>query len=245
MAVVSISRRNFPIHIWLTSYYQEMYHHGLYLQKLNIANSTPKGQRNIMALRRLRLLLSFLQWLCLYVEPLPANTPESFQLTKAQPQRALCYIKSNYSSSILEKLWLSLFQSMWIEHINITIPESLNQALQQSYLFSNEEVETVVKAGAEKEWKDQLSANTEKVLELGAFGAPWFWVRNEQGKEEPFFGSDRYVSRVWKELKNTDAMTGFISCGIFWEYHSRTWRSFQRVLRKLTCDFWMCLLYVL
>lgn len=51
-------------------------------------------------------------------------------------------------------------------------------------------------AGAvEKEWKDKLLANTQKALDLGAFGAPWMWVRNGEGKEEPFFGSDRYVTR--------------------------------------------------
>lgn len=49
-----------------------------------------------------------------------------------------------------------------------------------------------MKAGTEKEWKDKLTANTQKVLDQGAFGAPWMWVQNSNGKEEPFFGSDRY-----------------------------------------------------
>lgn len=38
-----------------------------------------------------------------------------------------------------------------------------------------------------------LVAETEKVLGLGAFGSPWFWVRNAKGEQEPFFGSDRLV----------------------------------------------------
>ena len=50
-----------------------------------------------------------------------------------------------------------------------------------------------MKAAEEKEWKQKLLANTKKVLDQGAFGAPWIWVRNGEGKEEPFFGSDRYV----------------------------------------------------
>jgi glutathione S-transferase kappa 1 len=54
-------------------------------------------------------------------------------------------------------------------------------------------VAEILKAASEKEWKDKLLANTQKALDLGAFGAPWFWVRNGEGKEEPFFGSDRYV----------------------------------------------------
>lgn len=39
-----------------------------------------------------------------------------------------------------------------------------------------------------------------KVLELGAFGAPWMWVKNGEGKEEPFFGSDR-CHFMWEFLK--------------------------------------------
>jgi 2-hydroxychromene-2-carboxylate isomerase len=50
-------------------------------------------------------------------------------------------------------------------------------------------------AATEKEWKDKLLSNTQKVLELGAFGAPWLMVKNDKGKYEPFFGSDRYVER--------------------------------------------------
>lgn len=49
-----------------------------------------------------------------------------------------------------------------------------------------------MKAGGEQQWKDKLTVNTKEVLDQGAFGAPWFWVTNEQGKEEPFFGSDRF-----------------------------------------------------
>ena len=45
---------------------------------------------------------------------------------------------------------------------------------------------------ADKEWKDMLLSNTKDALDQGAFGAPWMWVRNYEGKEEPFFGSDRF-----------------------------------------------------
>jgi glutathione S-transferase kappa 1 len=43
-----------------------------------------------------------------------------------------------------------------------------------------------------KEYKDKLTNNTKKVLEQGAFGAPWFWMKNDKGEEEPIFGSDRF-----------------------------------------------------
>ena len=80
---------------------------------------------------------------------------------------------------------------MWVDHINITILDSLAAGLRDTGFFSEEEIETIVKASGEKEWKDLLVAKTKEVLDQGAFGAPWFWVKNDAGREEPFFGSDR------------------------------------------------------
>jgi len=83
---------------------------------------------------------------------------------------------------------------MWTApHSNITLPGPLSTALASSSLFTQEQIEEILTKAGEKEWKDALSANTKKVLDLGAFGAPWFWVRNGEGRSEPFFGSDRYV----------------------------------------------------
>jgi glutathione S-transferase kappa 1 len=87
--------------------------------------------------------------------------------------------------------------------VNITIPASLQEVLTNSKLFSNEEVESILKAAGEKAYKDKLLANTQKVLDQGAFGAPWMWVRNGEGKEEPFFGSDRYVFQGKVGTKNS------------------------------------------
>jgi glutathione S-transferase kappa 1 len=78
-------------------------------------------------------------------------------------------------------------------NINITIPASLVDVLTDSGLFSDEQIKEIMQKATEKEWKDKLLANTQKALDLGAFGAPWLWVTNGQGISEPFFGSDRYV----------------------------------------------------
>lgn len=77
--------------------------------------------------------------------------------------------------------------------MNITVPASLAETLTKTGFFSIKKVEEILGSAAEKEWKDALLANTKLVLEQGAFGAPWMWVRNGEGTEEPFFGSDRYV----------------------------------------------------
>lgn len=93
-----------------------------------------------------------------------------------------------------EQTWLALFKSMWIDHNNITLPDPFVSTLSSTTLYSGQQIQEILTAATEKEWKDALLASTQKALDLGAFGAPWIWARNAQGKEEPFFGSDRYVS---------------------------------------------------
>ncbi|KAJ7686849.1 hypothetical protein B0H17DRAFT_1071310, partial [Mycena rosella] len=96
--------------------------------------------------------------------------------------------------------------AMWTPpHVNPAVPGALRGALLGSKLFSETEVDEILAAAAQQQWKDRLLANTKKVLDQGAFGAPWMWVRNAQGTEEPFFGSDRfhhmwvYLGLPWKE----------------------------------------------
>jgi glutathione S-transferase kappa 1 len=49
----------------------------------------------------------------------------------------------------------------------------LREVLKESKLFNERQVEEILGKAGEKEWKDRLLANTGKVLEQGAFGAPW------------------------------------------------------------------------
>ena len=51
----------------------------------------------------------------------------------------------------------------------------------------------ILEAATKPEFKKKLNDNTQIALDHGAFGAPWFWVKNRKGEEEPFFGSDRSV----------------------------------------------------
>ena len=82
---------------------------------------------------------------------------------------------------------------MWTPpHVDISKPDLLRQTLLET--FTQNEADAIIAAAGVDEWKRKLTANTQKVLDQGAFGAPWFWVRNEKGIEEPFFGSDRYAA---------------------------------------------------
>lgn len=60
-------------------------------------------------------------------------------------------------------------------------------------VFSDNEVTEVLTAAGDSKIKTQLQATTVRVVkDQGAFGCPWFWVRNGRGQAEPFFGSDRF-----------------------------------------------------
>jgi hypothetical protein len=84
---------------------------------------------------------------------------------------------------------------MYQKNIDVSKPENLAKLL-QSHGFSDEDIKKILTAASSPEYKQALADNTQKALDLGAYGAPWFWVRNSEGKEEPFFGSDRYVGKV-------------------------------------------------
>jgi len=58
-------------------------------------------------------------------------------------------------------------------------------------LFSGDQVHEIMEAIKTQEVKDLLKQTTQEALDRGAYGAPWLWVRNSSGVEEPFFGSDR------------------------------------------------------
>jgi len=72
--------------------------------------------------------------------------------------RALCYIKSTFPPSTFESIWLLLFQKLWTppNQIDITKPDLLKGVLVESGLFNSSEVEAILNAAGQKEWKDKL-----------------------------------------------------------------------------------------
>ncbi|OPB39401.1 DSBA family oxidoreductase [Trichoderma guizhouense] len=117
------------------------------------------------------------------------------------PLRALHYIKANYPQATFLATFESLFKAFWTPpHVNLIPEENLRAVLQGATenpgkgsgkkLFTEEEVEKILKARGGM--KDVLMATTQRAVDQGAFGAPWIWVTNAKGEQEPFFGSDRF-----------------------------------------------------
>lgn len=117
------------------------------------------------------------------------------------PLRALHFVRANYSKDTLLATLGAFFYTFWHggPHSNLNDDESLRRCLAEATdkhvggsgkkLFTAAEAQKIVDGRAAM--KQSLSGETGKALELGAFGAPWFWAVNDKGEGQPFFGSDR------------------------------------------------------
>ncbi|KAJ9155046.1 Thioredoxin-like protein [Pleurostoma richardsiae] len=123
------------------------------------------------------------------------------------PLRALHYIKRHYPRDVFETAFYYFFDRFWTPpHQNLSQQPVFTQALAEvpsgfkgpgtgdasRPVFSREEVAKILQAASTQEAKDLLKKTTQQALDQGAFGAPWLWVTNAEGKGEPFFGSDRF-----------------------------------------------------
>ncbi|KAF2751965.1 thioredoxin-like protein [Sporormia fimetaria CBS 119925] len=130
------------------------------------------------------------------------KVPSFFPIVSLLPQRALIFIKREHPQTYVQT-FLNLFVEMWEKSTDISKPEILAQVLSKSY--SEAEVRNILDQANSPDVKQALNDNTKEALERGAFGCPWFWVKNKKGAEEPFFGSDRYVPpttfSAWTHVK--------------------------------------------
>ncbi|KKY19887.1 putative dsba family oxidoreductase [Diplodia seriata] len=109
----------------------------------------------------------------------------------------MAYVKDSFPQEKYEASFRELFIAMFEEGKDVSRPELLAKALGRH--FSSEDVKRIIEGASTAEYKKKLSDNTQKALDQGAFGCPWFWVRNDKGEEEPFFGSDRFHF-MWQYL---------------------------------------------
>ena len=116
------------------------------------------------------------------------KTPSFFPILSLLPQRALVYIKSAYPS-LFVPTFLDIYSAMWEHGEDVSQPDKLATVLSRK--FNDKQVSEIIEKAKSSEVKAALNKNTKEPLEQGAFGCPWFWVRNSKGEEGPFFGSDR------------------------------------------------------
>ncbi|TKA67335.1 hypothetical protein B0A55_08860 [Friedmanniomyces simplex] len=128
------------------------------------------------------------------------ETPEFFPILSLRPQRCLIYTQSHYPRSTYESLWLNCFRAMWNDHLDLSISANMLTAVQRTFPDNAQDISAIMSSSDDPEIKGKLTANTEHAFkDLGAFGCPWFWVTDGEGKGEPFFGSDRW-GFMWEFL---------------------------------------------
>ncbi|KAI8959134.1 thioredoxin-like protein [Daldinia sp. FL1419] len=127
------------------------------------------------------------------------------------PLRALLYIKSRHPGDTYLRTWRALLHAFWELHRPPITPDALRETLAGipadlnlagdvgtsaeggNRLFSDAEIDEILKAEKSDECKAKLRETTQKALDQGAFGAPWMWATDAKtGRSEPFFGSDRW-----------------------------------------------------
>jgi glutathione S-transferase kappa 1 len=99
------------------------------------------------------------------------------------------FVKDNYPAEKLEAVSTELYVVMWEEHKDLSKPEYMRECLSRH--FSEKQVSEIMAAANTPAVKEKLLAVTDRALQAGAFGCPWYEVTNSEGVKEPFFGSDR------------------------------------------------------
>ncbi|KAI8658078.1 Glutathione S-transferase kappa [Fusarium keratoplasticum] len=116
--------------------------------------------------------------------------PDFFPILSLVPQRCLTYVKIAIPDK-LEPLFEACFESMWVDHKDLSKAEHMLNALQR--VFDSREAEEILRKAQSPEIKQNLNdATSHAAGSLGAFGCPWFWVHDGNGNAGPFFGSDRF-----------------------------------------------------
>ncbi|KAI1818730.1 thioredoxin-like protein [Poronia punctata] len=130
------------------------------------------------------------------------------------PMRALTYIKASFPEDIYLTVFGYLFHAFWTLHKVPNTESVLAEVLAEipadfhldcyntapasdtttnnKKLFTEEQVSQILAGISKPEIKDALKARVDEALKRGAFGAPWIWATDAQGRAEPFFGSDRW-----------------------------------------------------
>jgi len=135
------------------------------------------------------------------------QTPDFFPILSILPQRAMIYVKDHYPNDKFETAFYSLFAALWVPpQSDLSKPANLHTLLRKN--FAPAEADEIIAGAGTPEYKQKLTNITNMVVEeQGAFGCPWYWVTNEAGKGEPFFGSDRFhfmwefLGLPWRDVK--------------------------------------------
>jgi glutathione S-transferase kappa 1 len=123
-------------------------------------------------------------------------------------------VKEAHAQKFIQ-VFLEVYRAMWEHGKDVSRPELLGQVLEDN--LGENEAKVVLEKANSAPYKQRLNDNTKEALDRGAFGCPWYFVRNSQGLEEPFFGSDRYQSPCSIQFHHPRPLMCFLMTGGLFE----------------------------
>lgn len=128
-------------------------------------------------------------------------------------------VKARFSKDRYEAVFKGLWVAMWEQGHDLSKPPIMKEVLMRH--FSADETDGILESASDPAVKKQLNEETQAVVDRGAFGCPWFFVTDAEGKTEPFFGSDRYVLFTARNGAMLIAVVVSVSCGNIWGWTGR------------------------
>ncbi|PGH10358.1 hypothetical protein GX51_00115 [Blastomyces parvus] len=119
-------------------------------------------------------------------------------------QRALCAIPAEQLPACFD----ALYKELWVEgNPTLNDPETFLPILEAA--VGKETAANALAQSTTQPIKDQLIANSDKAVEIGAFGIPWFECTNSSGETECFWGVDHMAQVAMFLGLETTADKGF------------------------------------
>lgn len=121
----------------------------------------------------------------------PSNVPEALFVKGSLSAMRLLTATKIGSQDHVEVLSRQLWNRIWGTDKDITTEESLREACATAGL-ELELADNLIGQIGESSVKEELKRSTQEALDLGAFGAPFIVIHDDDGNKERFFGSDRF-----------------------------------------------------
>lgn len=113
---------------------------------------------------------------------IPWRLPDPFPIAALAPSRAFYWIESTRGADLARHYAMAVFDAYYGKGLDISKPE-VAADLGQLHGIKRDELLAAVNDAA---WKNRLKDETDKAIERGVFGSPFFIVDGE-----PFWGFDR------------------------------------------------------
>ncbi|OAT06112.1 hypothetical protein, variant [Blastomyces gilchristii SLH14081] len=127
-----------------------------------------------------------LRWSKFLNVPMYPDMPKGFPILTMSVQRALCAIPAEQLPACFD----ALYKELWVEgNSQLNAPKTFLPILEAA--VGKEMAANALEQSNTQPIKDLLIANSDKAVETGAFGIPWFECTNSSGETECFWGVDR------------------------------------------------------